>query len=97
MTGGIVRSVENHGLRPLPERARRNYATVDGSRYFWEARFVSVIFDAAPKQLEETEKMLKNSDGVLRHFTIKLNSSIDRVDATTYKNPFAAVEAPRKR
>ena len=45
----MVRGIEHHGIRPLPERARRRYASTDGTRHFWDARYVSSYFDASPK------------------------------------------------
>ena len=36
-TGGWVRAVENHGIRPLPYRIRSPYSPED-ERYHWDAR-----------------------------------------------------------
>jgi ribosomal protein S6 len=86
--GGVVRGVEHHGIRPLPERARRKYASVDGTRHFWDARYVSSYFDASPKTLVEVERLLKNEEGVLRYFTVKKETGADRVRGGNYKNIF---------
>jgi len=87
--GGVVRGIEHHGIRPLPERARRKYASTDGARHFWDARYVSSIFDASPKALTEVERLLRNEEGVLRVFTIKKESGVSRVRAGNYRNIFS--------
>ena len=86
--GGVVRGIENHGIRPLPERARRKYATTDGTRYFWDARYVSSHFDASPKALIEVDRMLRNEEGVLRWFTTRQEAGADRVRGENFKNTF---------
>jgi ribosomal protein S6 len=60
----------------------------DGSRYFWEARFVCSTFDASPAALKETERLLRNEESVLKFFTVKLKTAVDRSKATSYKNPY---------
>jgi len=87
--GGVVRGIEHHGIRPLPERARRKYASTDGTRHFWDARYVSSYFDASPKALIEVERLLRNEEGVLRVFTIKKESGSARVRGGNWKNIFA--------
>ena len=66
----------------------RKYAGTDGIRYFWEARFITATFDANPQCLVETDRMLKNEAGVLRFFTVKLKSGVDRATGKSYKNPY---------
>ncbi len=66
----------------------RKYPTVDGERYFWEARYVTTMFDASPKSLREIERFLKNEEAILRQFTIKVDSAVDRAHGNTYKNPY---------
>mmetsp|Transcript_26590 Transcript_26590/g.26840 ORF Transcript_26590/g.26840 Transcript_26590/m.26840 type:complete len:129 (+) Transcript_26590:205-591(+) len=90
--GGVVRGIEHHGVRPLPERARRKYATLEGERYFWEARYTTATFDASPRCLVETERILRNADGMLRYFTIKGETSVDKVNSKNYRNPFVPRE-----
>lgn len=86
--GGVVRGIEHHGIRPLPERARRKYAATDGTRHFWDARYISSTFDASPKALVEVERFLRNEEGVLRVFTTKQEVGADRVRGGNYKNIF---------
>jgi hypothetical protein len=71
-----------------PHPLIRRYAVTDGSRYFWEARFVCSTFDASPQALKETERLLRNEEGVLKFFTVKLKTAVDRSKATSYKNPY---------
>ena len=54
--GGVVRGIENHGIRPLPEKATRKYATTSGERIVWDARFVSTHIDASPTALVELDR-----------------------------------------
>lgn len=86
--GGVVRGIENHGIRPLLERATRKYAHTDGSRHFWEARYVTVSFDASPSCLQETERMMRMEEGVLRVFTTKVDTHINKVNSKNFKNPY---------
>ena len=92
-SGGLVRSIEHNGVRPLPERARRKYPTRDGERYFWEARYVSTYFDANPRTLIELGRMLRTEEGILRFFTLKRDTVKDRVAAKNFRNPFRPVKA----
>ena len=85
--GGIIRGIEHHGIRPLPERARRKYASTDGTRHFWDARYTSSIFDASPKALIEVDRLLRNEEGVLRVFTTKKEGA-SRVRSSNFKNVF---------
>lgn len=66
----------------------RKYAVQDGSRYFWEARFISTTFDASPKCLVEIDRMLRNENEVLRTVTLKLDTAHDRATTNSYKNPY---------
>jgi len=86
--GGVVRGIENHGVRPLPERATRKYATTEGKRHFWEARYVSTCFDASPTALVEIDRLLRNEEGVLRYFTVKKETALNRAKGLTYRNVF---------
>ena len=86
--GGTVRGLEHNGVRPLPEKAKSKYATRDGERYFWEARYVSSFFDASPKALVEVNRFLRTEDGILRFYTLKRETAQKRVDSKNYRNPF---------
>ncbi len=46
------------------------------------------MFDASPKSLKEIERFLKNEEAILRQFTIKVDSAVDRANGNTYKNPY---------
>jgi ribosomal protein S6 len=86
--GGNVRAIEHNGIRPLPERAKKRYATRDGERYFWDARYTSSFFDANPRTLTEIGRMLRNEEGVLRFFTLKKPTTAERTASENYKNPY---------
>lgn len=66
----------------------RKFAVQDGSRYFWEARFVTATFDASPQCLVEVDRMLRNEANVLRSFTMKMDTAHERVTTNMYKNPY---------
>lgn len=74
--------------------ACRKYIASDGSRYFWEARFSTVTFDASPTALPTIARVIKQEEGVIRHFTLKLTSATDRINAMNYKNPYLAGVKP---
>jgi hypothetical protein len=68
----------------------RKYVASDGSRYFWEARFTTVTFDASPSCLETIGRVMRQEEGVIRYFTAKKTSAIERVNGKNYKNPYLA-------
>jgi hypothetical protein len=49
--GGVVRTVENVGVRTLPERFKSKFADRNGIRYHYEGRFCTMRFDASPDTL----------------------------------------------
>eukprot|EP00388_Colpodella_angusta_P032136 GDKK01025588.1.p1 GENE.GDKK01025588.1~~GDKK01025588.1.p1 ORF type:complete len:131 (+),score=23.62 GDKK01025588.1:77-469(+) len=95
-SGGNYRGVENHGIRPLPERTRRQFAVVNGPRHFWEARYVTTTFDASPAALVEIGRLFRNEENVLRAFTIKRKASIFRATGENYKNPYFHLDKPKE-
>ena len=88
---GNLRGIENHGIRNLPERTKRKYPALDGTRYFWDARYVTVTVDASPTCLTELERFLKTEEVVLRQHVIKAKTNVDLSKATNYKNPYTNV------
>ena len=132
---GIVRGIEHHGIRPLPEQGRRSiyfirysvysnrvlsilyvcyciqkdflllifhflslfltmnhinrkYASTDGARATWDARFHTVTFDVAPVGLTALQRLLAVDEGILKAVTFKMKGSLERVHAKNYKNPY---------
>jgi Ribosomal protein S6 len=69
----------------------RKYPTTDGTRYFWDARYITTSFDASPKVLVETERLLRTEEGILRFFTIRGKTSIERCRGNSYRNPYLSV------
>jgi ribosomal protein S6 len=88
---GTIRGIENHGVRNLAERTRRQYPALDGTRYFWDARFVTVTFDGTPTCLSEIDRFLRTEESVLRQFAVKVKSNVELSKAMTYKNPYKNV------
>lgn len=66
----------------------RKYPTLDGSRYFWEARFLTCTIDASPKCLEDIDRFIKTDGCVLRYFTIKTKATVDLVTNPSFRNPY---------
>lgn len=64
---------------------------MDGTRYFWDARFVTVTFEGSPQCLEQANRFLKTEELVLREFTTKAKSNLQLSRMMTYKNPYADV------
>eukprot|EP01031_Cornospumella_fuschlensis_P028333 gene28333-34209_t len=90
--GGVVRSIENHGIRSLPERAKRKFITTDGDRHFWHARYISTVFDAPTESLVEINRFLRNEEAVIRQFTTRLQSNVELSRCKTYRNPYLSPE-----
>jgi ribosomal protein S6 len=72
----------------LPEQGRRKYATTDGARTTWDARFHTVTFDVAPKGLTTLQRVLSVDEGILKLVTFKYKGALGRVHAVNYKNPY---------
>eukprot|EP00611_Tribonema_gayanum_P023799 TRINITY_DN5088_c0_g1_i2.p2 TRINITY_DN5088_c0_g1~~TRINITY_DN5088_c0_g1_i2.p2 ORF type:complete len:108 (-),score=14.45 TRINITY_DN5088_c0_g1_i2:1590-1913(-) len=70
--GGMVRCVENHGVKDLAYRFRARTA-MSGSenRYHTRGRWVSMYFDARPETLDKIDADLKLQDFYLRSTTNK--------------------------
>lgn len=72
----------------IADALNRKFVAADGSRYFWEARFCTVTFDASPQTLTYIDRLVKSEDSVIRSFTLKQISAVERVHATNFKNPY---------
>eukprot|EP00349_Pseudokeronopsis_sp_Brazil_P003521 CAMPEP_0202972028 /NCGR_PEP_ID=MMETSP1396-20130829/32787_1 /ASSEMBLY_ACC=CAM_ASM_000872 /TAXON_ID= /ORGANISM="Pseudokeronopsis sp., Strain Brazil" /LENGTH=115 /DNA_ID=CAMNT_0049702021 /DNA_START=25 /DNA_END=372 /DNA_ORIENTATION=+ len=88
---GNIRGIENHGLRNMPTRLRRKNTASDGSRFYWEARYVTVTFDASPVCLLEADRFLRLEEPVLRQFVTRAKTNLELAASETYKNPFKNV------
>jgi ribosomal protein S6 len=89
--GGIVRSIQNHGIRKFPHRIRAKHPDFQtGQRYYEKGRYISVYYDANPGSLKDVEKILDLSDNiVLRQTHLKVRSKLDwismeRIDKSPY-------------
>uniref|UniRef100_A0A7S2S5L1 Ribosomal protein S6 n=1 Tax=Eucampia antarctica TaxID=49252 RepID=A0A7S2S5L1_9STRA len=89
--GGIVRSVQNHGIRDLPYRFKAKYPDGEGNRYYKKGRFFSIFYDASPKTQKEVESILKlDEDNIMLRGT-HLNTRNPLLDiniANANKNPY---------
>ena len=88
--GGIVRSIQNHGVRKFPHRVQAKFPDYKtGQRYYESGRFVSVYYDANPATLKEVEKILGLNDQVLRSNHLKARSKLDWITMQRPdKNPY---------
>lgn len=87
--GGIVRSIQNHGIRQLPHRFKAKYADREGNRYYEKGRFFSIFYDSNPTVQKEVESILKLDEQVLRNTHLKVRNKLWYVNiAKEEKNPY---------
>jgi len=87
--GGIVRSIQNHGLRTFPHRFKAKYPDyLTQQRYYEQGRFISVYYDANPTTLKQIETILTMDDQVLRVTHLKSRSKLDWINYKHDKNPY---------
>ena len=89
--GGIVRSIQNHGIRKFPHRVKAKYPDFEtGQRYYEKGRYISVYYDANPGTLKDVEKLLDINDSiVLRTNHLKVRSKLDWITMERPdKNPY---------
>lgn len=66
----------------------RQFPSMDGQRYFFEARYITVTYDAHPKVLTETDRLLKSEEALIRSFVVKQRSAFDLARGVTYRNQY---------
>mmetsp|Transcript_12072 Transcript_12072/g.22436 ORF Transcript_12072/g.22436 Transcript_12072/m.22436 type:complete len:165 (+) Transcript_12072:143-637(+) len=88
--GGIVRSIQNHGLRQFPHRFQAKYPDfLTQQRYYDKGRFISIYYDANPVTLKQVEMVLSMNDQVLRVTHLKARSKLDWITMEREdKNPY---------
>ena len=87
--GGIVRSVQNHGIRKFPHRFKAKYPDIlTQQRYYEQGRFISFYYDANPSTLKQIETILNMNDQILRHTHLRSRSKLDWVNHRHDKNPY---------
>eukprot|EP00804_Cyclotella_cryptica_P008877 CCRYP_013099-RA/>CCRYP_013099-RA protein AED:0.28 eAED:0.28 QI:151/0/0.5/1/0/0.5/2/0/120 len=87
--GGIVRSIQNHGIRQLPHRFKAKYADREGNRYYEKGRFISVFYDASPSVMRQVEGILNLDELILRNTHLKArNKFMDVNNVRENKNPY---------
>jgi ribosomal protein S6 len=74
----------------------RKYATSSGQRIVWDARYITATIDASPNALVELNRLLKSDEGILRHFTIKQPSEIQKAKWKDWRNIYAEKETDTK-
>lgn len=88
-SGGIVRSVQNHGIRDLPHRFKAKYADREGNRYYKKGRFFSIYYDSNPVTQKEVDGILKMDEQVLRNTHLKARNKLFYINiAREDKNPY---------
>lgn len=88
--GGIVRSIQNHGIRQFPHRVQaKNPDLITGHRYFEKGRFVSVYYDSNPTTRAQVDRILSMNDQVLLRTHLKARSKLDWISMQRMdKNPY---------
>lgn len=97
--GGVVRSIQNHGIRDLPHRFKARYPDIEGNRYYKKGRFFSVYYDASPATLSEVKDILRLDDQVLRDTHLKVRDKLWDVNVDReQRNPYIkkALEMEKK-
>eukprot|EP01083_Nonionella_stella_P053044 140510_1 len=88
-SGGIVRSVQNHGIRQVPHRFKAKYADREGNRYYKKGRFLSIYYDANPATQTAVTGICKMEEQVLRTTHLKARNKLWYVNiAREDKNPY---------
>ena len=78
--GGLVRSIQNHGIRQFPHRVQaKNPDYITGQRYFEKGRYISVYYDSNPSTRAQVQKILTMNDQVLRNSHLKARSKLDLI------------------
>jgi len=92
-TGGVVRTVENMGVRQLPTRFKSKFADRNGVRYHSDGRFVAIRFDASPDTMETVSSIIKMEEDVLRHTTTRPVEPEAAANVNKWKrNPFLDID-----
>ncbi len=87
--GGVIRSIQNHGIRSLPHRFKAKYADREGARYYEKGRFFSIYYDSGPSTQREVDTILKMNEQVLRNTHLKVRNKLWYVNiAREDKNPY---------
>jgi ribosomal protein S6 len=89
--GGVVRSIQNHGIRTFPHRVQAKHPDFQtGQRYYEKGRHISIYYDANPGALKDVERILDlNDDIVLRQTHLKVRSKLDWITIQRPdKNPY---------
>jgi ribosomal protein S6 len=87
--GGIVRSIQNHGIRQLPHRFKAKYTDQDGNRYYEKGRFISIFYDANPRVMREVGGILNLDDQILRSTHLRATNKFGDVNnLRESKNPY---------
>jgi len=99
--GGIVRGVENHGIRSLPHRFKAKHPDREGNRYYEKGRFFSIYYDSNPKTMQNVERVLSKHEEVLRQTHLKVRNklwyvNIDKEDKNPYIQRVIAMETQAK-
>mmetsp|Transcript_13329 Transcript_13329/g.23872 ORF Transcript_13329/g.23872 Transcript_13329/m.23872 type:complete len:135 (-) Transcript_13329:262-666(-) len=87
--GGIIRSIQNHGIRQVPHRFKAKYADREGNRYYEKGRFISVFYDANPNVMRQVEGILNLNEEILRNTHLRAtNKFMDVNNMRENKNPY---------
>jgi ribosomal protein S6 len=96
--GGIVQSIQNHGIREFPHRFQAKYPDyLTQQRYYEKGRWFSIWYEASPQTQSKVSTLLErqSAENVLRYTHLQSKSKLDflnlpdNVSPSTYKhNPY---------
>lgn len=89
--GGIVRCIENHGVRSLAYRFRARQG-IENEMYFTHGRWVSIYMDAKPPTISKVERELNLHEGYLRSNVTRPRIKMDYVNSSKRTNPWSLDE-----
>ncbi|KLO06435.1 hypothetical protein SCHPADRAFT_933071 [Schizopora paradoxa] len=79
--GGVVRDIENMGMRTLPQRMHRHKA------WHYHGDYWSISFDASPQLAAQLSTRLRHDPRVVRHTTRKLGTSLPAIAPSSPRTP----------
>lgn len=90
---GVVRGVENHGVRAVAHRIKAPQRTEAEPRYNTEARFVTAHIDIGSMHASELIAEVRKNDDVLRLTVLKPPTKMDAVSHEKTRLPFLGAAA----
>ena len=92
-SGGVVRSIENVGIRKMPHRVKSKFQDAQGIRYHNEARLVSMRFVSNPSALMSINRAIREETHVIRSSVNREKGEVEVAKGERLRrNPWALEE-----